>query len=66
MLDIAYVALLDFFVRRQRMSGGSRSRFSRNPAVSPLATSKGVGAEEVAVRRKEPGPEKSTVVGEAS
>ncbi len=66
MLDIAYVALLDFFVRRQRMSGSPQPRVSRHTGVSALATSKAVGAEDDAVNRKEPRPEKSPVAGEAS
>jgi hypothetical protein len=63
MLDIAYVALLDFFVRKRRMPGGLPSSFPRDRANAPLATSEGVCTEDEATRRKKPRPEKSTVAG---
>jgi hypothetical protein len=58
MLDIAYVALLDFFVRRRRTPGGLPSSFPRDHADAPHAKSKDVRTEDEVERRKKPRPEK--------
>lgn len=65
MLDIGYVALLDFFVRIKRISNKSRSRFYPNRPVAPFAPPEGA-REYNAARRDEPSAEKSTRGREAS
>jgi hypothetical protein len=48
MLDIAYVALLDFFVRTKRILAATQTRSSRDRAVKPAETPERVGGSEAA------------------